>query len=84
MFTQFRKIIPGGLIIYHGLIAAVGSNILPHFEQILNNLCTAMSFDFNFTDEFSMRLACGLVTDLANDNMEKILTKTDTLIPILR
>lgn len=38
MFTQFRKILPGGLLIYSGLIFAVEERILPHFPVIIENL----------------------------------------------
>lgn len=84
MFRQFSKIIPGGLLIYHGLISAVEERIELHFETIMENLFTAMSFNFDLTDEYSMRQACGMVSDIANNIMDKVLTKSETLIPILR
>lgn len=43
-----------------------------------------MSFNFEITDEFSMRTACGLVTDVANNLMEAVVARSETLIPILR
>lgn len=31
MFNKFSKILPGGLLIYHGLIVAVEERIAPYF-----------------------------------------------------
>jgi hypothetical protein len=67
MFNTFGKILPGGLLIYHGLIVAVEDRIAPYFLKIMENLYIAMKFDFNLTDEYSMRNACGLVSDIGNN-----------------
>ena len=50
----------------------------------MDNLFKAMSFDFDITDEYSMRSACGMVSDIANNILDKVLSKSDTLIPLLR
>lgn len=65
MFEQHKKILTGGLLMYHGLITAVECRIKPFIINIMNNLVTSMKLDFQYTDEFSMRNACGLITDIS-------------------
>ncbi len=50
----------------------------------MNNLVTAMKLDFQYTDEFSIRTACGLITDISTCLSEAISQSQDTLVPILK
>lgn len=46
MFQQHKKILTGGILLYHGLISAVEGRIKPFIINIMNNLVTAMKLDF--------------------------------------
>jgi hypothetical protein len=39
----------------------------------MDNLFKAMSLDLELTDEYSMKAACGMVSDIANNLMDKVL-----------
>ena len=54
----------GGLFIIHGLIATVESRIAPHVPAFMDYLVCSMRMEN--CDAMGTRLACGLISDLAN------------------
>ena len=57
----------GGLFILHGLIATVEERIAPKVPAIMQYLTVAVKMES--TDEMGCRLACGLISDIANSIM---------------
>ena len=54
----------GGLFILQGLIATVESRIVPHVPTFMDYLVCSMRMEN--CDAAGTRLACGLISDLAN------------------
>lgn len=84
MFEQHKKVLTAGLLMYHGLILAVECRLKPLIINIITNLITAIKLDFQFTDEFSMRHACGLISDISTCLPEVISQASETIVPLLK
>ena len=63
-FQQFSKVTQGGLFIIHGLIATVESRIAPYVPTFMDYLLCSMRMEN--CDAAGTRIACGLISDLAN------------------
>lgn len=70
-FQQFSKVTSGGLFILHGLIATVDSRILPYVPTFIEYIICALKMEN--CDAMGTRVACGIVSDLANSIGEGIL-----------
>ena len=62
LFQTHQKVLSGGLIIVHGLVAAVQTRIKPHLAKLMQYLLAAMTN--SSSDQLSVRFACGLISDL--------------------
>ena len=63
-FQQFSKVTSGGLFILHGLVVTVEERIAPHVGQFIEYIMSAMKMEN--CDPIGTRVACGLISDLAN------------------
>ena len=81
-FTQAQKVTSGGLLILHGLIAAVEERIAPRVGGMMRFLLLAVKMES--TDEMGCRLASGLISDIANSVMGQIAEHLQDIMPALQ
>ena len=72
----------GGLLILHGLIAAVEGRIAPRVGGMMQFLLLAVKMES--TDEMGCRLASGLISDIANGVMGQIAGHLQDIMPALQ
>lgn len=61
---QFGKVMNGGLFILHGLICTVDERITPLVPKFIEYLICGLKMEN--CDAMGTRVACGLISDLAN------------------
>jgi len=75
-------VLSGGILILNGLCYAVEKRIEQHVPLIVNYFVSACK-EKNHTDELSVRMGCGLISDLASVANETISLEVSSLIPAL-
>jgi hypothetical protein len=72
MHLKLGRVIVGAIVIQHGVICTIEERIRPFSSEMLRQCAAAIHLDMNKTDEFTMRLACGNLSDIANNDSESI------------
>ena len=80
-FRQLGKVTSGGLFILHGLTVTVGDRIAPHMASFMDYVLCALKM--TDCDAMGTRVACGLVSDLANSLGDSINPSMPSIVPPL-
>ena len=72
----------GGLFILHGLISTVDRRIIPYINKFIEYLVCSMKMEN--CDQMGTRVACGLISDLANSIQECIVEYLPYIMPVMQ
>ena len=82
LFKRHTKVLSGGILMLNGLSYAVEGRIEPFVPTIVNYFVSACT-NKNLNDEMSVRMGCGLISDLASVAAMAISLEVSRLIPAL-
>jgi starvation-inducible outer membrane lipoprotein len=75
-------VLSGGILMLNGLCYAVEKRIEQHVPLIVSYFVSACT-QKNFTDDMSVRMGCGLISDLASVADDTVSLEISSLIPAL-
>ena len=81
-FQQFSKVTTGGLFILNGLIATVDNRIQPYVPNFIEYIVCAMKMEN--CDAMGTRVACGIISDLANSIGDGIIQWLPAIVAALQ
>jgi len=82
IFQSYGKVMNGSLFILHGLISSVNHRITPYLPKFIDYIVCSMRMEN--CDQMGTRVACGLISDLANSIGESIVQFLPPIMEVMQ